>query len=76
MLFLVNEHWAQLIELWANADEITKFLLNEHDIAIKRMFTSTSMLLLVIQHSMQLIYALGECRRYYKILIEHDFEKI
>jgi hypothetical protein len=36
----------------------------------KRMFTSTSMLLLVNEHSAQLDRALGECRRDYEILIE------
>lgn len=43
---------------------------NEHDGEIKRMFTSTSMLLLVNEHSAQLDRALGECRRDYEILIE------
>jgi methyl-accepting chemotaxis protein len=35
---------------------------NEHDGEIKRMFTSTSMLLLVNEHSAQLDRALGKCR--------------
>jgi hypothetical protein len=43
---------------------------NEHDGEIKRMFTSTSMLLVLNEHSAQLDQALDECRRDYKILIE------
>jgi hypothetical protein len=43
---------------------------NEHYGEIKKLFTSTSMLLLVNEHSAQLDRALGECRRDYKILIE------
>jgi hypothetical protein len=35
---------------------------NEHDGEIERMFTSTSMLLLVNEHSTQLDRALDECR--------------
>jgi methyl-accepting chemotaxis protein len=42
---------------------------NEHVGEIKRMFTSTSMLL-VNEHSAQLDRAVGECRRDYEILIE------
>ena len=43
---------------------------NERDGKIKRMFTSTSMLLVVNEHSAQLDRALGECRWDYEILIE------
>ena len=37
---------------------------------VKRMFTSTSMMLIVNEHSMQLNRAIGECRREYEILID------
>ena len=50
-------------------DEMAKHV-NEHDREIKEMFSGTSMLLAVNEHSMQLERALGECRREYDILID------
>jgi hypothetical protein len=43
---------------------------NEHDGEIKKMFTSSSMLLVVNEHAAQLDRALGECRRDYETIIE------
>jgi hypothetical protein len=43
---------------------------NEYDGEIKRMFTSTSMLLVVNEHSAELDRAMSECRREYETLIE------
>jgi ribosomal protein L10 len=50
-------------------DEMAKHI-NEHDGEIKEMFTGTSMLLTVNEHSMQVERALGECRKEYNILID------
>jgi hypothetical protein len=61
--------------VYANERILTKGLenmarhVNEDDGEIKRMFTSTSMLLAVNEHSAQVHRALGECRRDYEILI-------
>jgi hypothetical protein len=44
--------------------------INERDGEVKRMFTATSMLLTVNDHSMQLERAINECRREYEILID------
>jgi hypothetical protein len=65
-----------LVDVYENERVLPKGLenmarhVNEHDGEIKRMFTSTSMLLLVNEHSAQLDGALGECRLDYEILIE------
>jgi ribosomal protein L10 len=50
-------------------DEMAKHV-NERDGEIKEMFTGTSMLLTINEHSMQLERALDECRREYNILID------
>jgi hypothetical protein len=44
--------------------------INKQDREVKRMFTPTSMMLIVNEHSMQLNRAIGECRREYVILID------
>ena len=44
--------------------------INKHDGEVKRMFTATSMLLTVNDHSIQLERAINECRREYEILID------
>jgi hypothetical protein len=44
--------------------------INECNGEVKRMFTATSMLLMVNEHSMQLERAIDECRREYKILVD------
>jgi hypothetical protein len=50
--------------------------INKQDGEVKRMFTSTSMMLIVNKHSMQLTRAITECRREYEILIDaiHSFK--
>jgi hypothetical protein len=42
----------------------------EYDGGIRKMFTSSAMLLLVNEHAAHLDRALGECRRDYEIIIE------
>jgi hypothetical protein len=44
--------------------------INKQDGEVKRMFTSTSMMLIVNEHSLQLNRAVDECRREYEILID------
>ena len=44
--------------------------INKQDGEVKRMFTSTSMMLSVNEHSVQLTRAIIECRREYEILID------
>jgi hypothetical protein len=43
---------------------------NEHDGEIKKMFTSSPLLLVVNEHAAQLDRALGKCGRDYEIIIE------
>jgi len=50
-------------------DEMAKHI-NERDGEIKDIFTGTSMLLTVNEHTMQLERAISECRREYNILID------
>jgi hypothetical protein len=65
-LFAVSENEKILSK---GLDEMSKHK-NEHDHEIKEMFSGTSMLLAVNEHSMQLERALSECRREYDILID------
>jgi len=44
--------------------------INEQDGEVKRMFTASSIMLTVNEHSMQLNRAIDECRREYEILID------
>jgi hypothetical protein len=44
--------------------------INKQDGEVKRMFTASSMMLTVKEHSMQLNRAIDECRREYEILID------
>jgi len=44
--------------------------INKQDGEVKRMFTASSMMLTVNEHSMQLNRAIDECRREYEILID------
>ena len=44
--------------------------INKEDGEVKRMFTSTSMMLIVNEHTMHLNRAIDECRRQYEILID------
>jgi len=55
--------------LFKGLEEMARHI-NDHDGKIKEMFTGTSMLLMVNEHSMQLERALSECRREYDILID------
>lgn len=50
-------------------DEMAKHI-NERDGEIKEMFTATSMLLTINEHTMQLERAINECRKEYNILID------
>ncbi|PNF40795.1 hypothetical protein B7P43_G16722 [Cryptotermes secundus] len=51
-------------------ENMARHATTEHDGEIKGMFTSTSMLLAVNEHSAQVHRALGECKRDYEFLIE------
>jgi len=44
--------------------------INQQDGEVKRMFTPSSIMLTVNEHSMQLNRAIDECRREYEILID------
>jgi ribosomal protein L10 len=50
-------------------DEMAKHI-NEHDGEIKEMFTGTSILLTVNEHTIQLERAISKCRREYNVLID------
>ena len=56
-------------ELSKGLDEMAKHI-KERDGEIKDIFTGTSMLLTVNEHTMQLERTISECRREYNILID------
>jgi len=55
--------------LFKGLEDMAKHI-NEQDGEVKRIFTASSIMLTINEHSMQLNRAIDECRRDYEILID------